>query len=138
MTERALEIRQAYGATIADKGYTHIMGTQSLPSKINPSVGYVIGGLWKETIMERNTRGEFDFVEFSEAWGRYASFIKNYPMNNIGIGTWIHLDKIYFDIVEYSGSLEYAMQSAKAREEIAIWDCENQKEIPVTTETIEA
>lgn len=47
--------------------------------------------------------------------------------NGDGIGVWLDEDILYFDVVEWSDSLSYALKLADERGELAIYDIENSR-----------
>ena len=135
-------IRQAYMSTLLDGGFTALVGRHPHPSTsmenpiINPDRGYVVGGAWRETLMPLTPSMDINYAKFKELWEGYADHIQVNWDRYSGIGTWVHHKVIYFDVVGHYKLEKLAMKVAVAREEIAIWDCENQREIPVTSITI--
>jgi len=132
-------IRQAYINTLLDGGYTRL-----LDLTINPTEGYIIGGVTEPTTMlfggfissAYADVGEH-YAKFKQLWGKYDVLLDEhkdtYRMHKftagLGIGTWIHDGQIYFDLVQHLYNLEIATREAKKRGEIAIYDCKNQKDI---------
>jgi len=132
-------IRQAYINTLLDGGYTRL-----LDRTVNPTEGYIIGGVTEPTTM---LFGGFissayadvseHYAKFKQLWGKYDVLLDEhkdtYRMHKftagLGIGTWIHDGQIYFDLVQHLYNLEIATREAKKRGEIAIYDCKNQKDI---------
>ena len=104
---------------------------------INPTEGYIVGGVTEPTTMKLDAvatsiayRDAMQYAEFKELWTKYEMQLNEKPFpSGLGIGTWIHDDKIYFDLVQRIYNLDVATRVARERGEIAIWDCENQKEI---------
>ena len=131
-------IRQAYIDTLLDGGYTRL-----LDRTVNPTEGYIIGGVTEPTTMELAGVSLFTFTiadtyqEFKKLWEKYDVLLDEhkdtYRMHKftagLGIGTWIHDGKIYFDLVQHLYNLEIATREAKKRGEIAIYDCKNQKDL---------
>lgn len=131
-------IRQAYISTLLDGGYTRL-----LDRTVNPTEGYIIGGVTEPTTMDLAGVSLFTFTiadtyqEFKKLWEKYDVLLDEhkdtYRMHKftagLGIGTWIHDGKIYFDLVQHLYNLEIATREAKKRGEIAIYDCKNQKDL---------
>lgn len=121
--------KKAYIDTLLDGGFTRLAdGT------INPTEGYIVGGVTEPTTMDLHTDSHSGIVDmyqkFKELWHKYEMELDEIPFpSGLGVGTWIHDDKIYFDLVQRIYNLDVAMRVARERGEIAIWDCENQKEI---------
>jgi hypothetical protein len=73
------------------------------------------------------------YQKFKELWDKYELQLDDYTSNlykaGMGVGTWIHEGKIYFDLVQHLYNLDVATKIAKERGEIAIYDCKNQKDI---------
>ena len=129
-------IRQAYINTLLDGGFTRLADKTT-----NPTEGYIVGGVTEPTTMDLHTDKlkevsvltVSEFEEFKELWLKYELQLDEYTSNlykaGMGVGTWIHDGKIYFDLVQHFHGLDRATQQAKLRGEIAIYDCKNQKEI---------
>ena len=129
-------IRQAYINTLLDGGFTRLAD-----KTINPTEGYIVGGVTEPTTMELHavaTNVAYvevgkQYAEFEKLWHRYEMLLHQYTSNlykaGMGVGTWIHEDKIYFDLVQHLYNLDVATDIAKKRGEIAIYDCKNQKDI---------
>ena len=129
-------IRQAYINTLLDGGFTRLAD-----KTINPTEGYIVGGVTEPTTMELHavaTNMAYvevvkQYTEFKELWNQYELQLDDYTSNlykaGMGVGTWIHEGKIYFDLVQHMYSLDVATDIAKGRSEIAIYDCKNQKDI---------
>ena len=124
------DIRLAYISTLLDGGYTRLLeGTE------NPTIGYIVGGVTKDSTMVLHADVEVgeQYPEFKELWCKYAEkapLYNDYDGHRLtGVGTWIHEGQIYFDLVQHFHGLDEATQQAKQRGEIAIYDCKNQKEI---------
>ena len=130
--------KKAYIDTLLDGGFTRLVdGT------INPTEGYIVGGLTEPTTMYAEVDGSAypdvsaHFKAFKKLWDKYHMLLdehqNTYHMykyaSGIGVGTWIHEDKIYFDLVQHLYNLDVATNIAKERGEIAIYDCKNQKDI---------
>jgi len=127
--------KKAYIDTLLDGGYTRLAdGT------INPTEGYIVGGVTEPTTMDLASPGapaNTKYQEFKELWDKYHMLLdehqNTYRMykyaSGIGVGTWIHEGQIYFDLVQHLYNLDVATNIAKERGEIAIYDCKNQKEI---------
>jgi hypothetical protein len=135
-------IRQAYINTLLDGGFTRLAD-----KTINPTEGYIVGGVTEPTTM---LFGGFissayadvseHYAKFKKLWGKYDlqldeatslefSHTSNLDNSGLGVGTWIHEEQIYFDLVQHIYSLDVATRIAKERGEIAIYDCKNQKDI---------
>ena len=122
-------IRQAYINTLLDGGFTRLAD-----KTINPTEGYIVGGLTEATTMDLHADSHSGIVDmyqkFKELWGEYEMQLDEKPFpSGLGVGTWIHEGQIYFDLVQRIYNLDVATRVAKERGEIAIYDCENQKEI---------
>lgn len=136
-------IRGAYIDTLLDGGFTRL-----LDLTINPTEGYIIGGVTEPTTMSADedesphgfplsSRRINHYAEFTKLWHKYDVLLDEhkdtYRMHKftagLGIGTWIHDGQIYFDLVQHLYNLEIATREAKKRGEIAIYDCKNQKDI---------
>tara|TARA_R100000322_G_scaffold159759_1_gene120879 strand:- start:473 stop:868 length:396 start_codon:yes stop_codon:yes gene_type:complete len=125
--------KKAYIDTLLDGGYTHLWD-----STINPTEGYIVGGLTEATTMYAEVDGSAypdtraHFKAFKKLWDKYYTLLDDKfarLMMGCGIGTWVHEGQIYFDIVQHINELDIATKIAKRRGEIAIYDCKNQKEI---------
>jgi len=134
-------IRLAYINTLLDGGHTRLSDKTT-----NPTEGYIVGGVTEPTTMledkmnyefrsryERTSREINHYAKFKELWQKYDLQLDDYTSNlykaGMGIGTWIHEGKIYFDLVQHMYNLDVATDIAKGRGEIAIYDCKNQKDI---------
>ena len=134
------QAKKAYIDTILDGGYTHLAdGT------INPTEGYIVGGVTEPTTMELHTDKLkevsvltiSEFEEFEKLWDKYQMLLDEHQdtyhmykyASGIGVGTWIHEGQIYFDLVQHLYNLDVATKLAKEHGEIAIYDCKNQKDI---------
>tara|TARA_R100001082_G_scaffold99911_1_gene68807 strand:+ start:32 stop:433 length:402 start_codon:yes stop_codon:yes gene_type:complete len=125
-------IRLAYINTVLDGGYTRLADGTT-----NPPEGYIVGGVTEPTTMDLHTDKLKDlsvltiaeFQEFKGLWRTYDMQLDECVAPNIGVGTWIHEGKIYFDLVQHIHDLDVATKMAKEREEIAIYDCANLKDI---------
>ena len=132
--------KKAYIDTILDGGFTRLAdGT------INPTEGYIVGGLTEPTTMELHTDKLkevsvltiSEFEEFKKLWDKYQMLLDEHQdtyhmykyASGIGVGTWIHEGQICFDLVQHLYNLDVATRVARERGEIAIWDCKNQKDI---------
>ena len=132
--------KRAYIETIQYGGFTQLSdGT------INPTEGYIVGGLVEPTTMDLHTDKlkelsvltTSEFEEFKQLWDKYHMLLdehqNTYRMykyaSGIGVGTWIHEGQIYFDLVQHLYNLDVATRIAKEHGEIAIYDCKNQKDI---------
>jgi hypothetical protein len=127
-------IRGAYINTLLDGGYTRLDRT------INPTEGYIVGGVVEPTTMysEANNVSYPDvnahFKAFKKLWHKYEMLLHQHTIGgkyvgDMGIGTWVHDGAIYFDLVQHIHDLDVATKMAKERGEIAIYDCTNQKDI---------
>ena len=132
---QAHTIRRAYIDTLLDGGHTRLAD-----KTINPTEGYIVGGVTEPTTM---LFGGFissayadvseHYAKFKQLWRKYDLQLDDYTSNlykaGMGVGTWIHKGQIYFDLVQHMYSLDVATEIAKERGEIAIYDCKNQKDI---------
>ena len=130
--------KKAYIDTLLDGGFTRLAD-----KTINPTEGYIVGGLTEATTMpedkyhpdfnttyERTSRATNHYAKFKELWLKYEMQLDEMPFpSGLGVGTWIHEGQIYFDLVQRIYNLDVATRVAKERNEIAIYDCANQKEI---------
>ena len=128
------DIRLAYINTLLDSGFTHLIDEFSFNGIINPTEGYIVGGVTDDSTMEQPDFSSIaNYKEFKQLWCRYAMKVPQYSdwdgKRAMGVGTWIHKGKIYFDLVQHFNDLDMAAEEAKVRGEIAIYDCANQKEI---------
>jgi len=122
------DIRLAYINTLLDGGYTAIANAEPI---INPTTGYVVGGVWKDSTMYDccSPTPTIHYAQFKELWLEYTDYVEENWCKGMGVGTWIHKGKIWFDVVELFDDIKGASFHAKQRGEIAIYDCTNQKEI---------
>ena len=123
------DIRLAYINTLLDSGFTRLADGTT-----NPTEGYIVGGVTDDSTMEQPDFSSIaNYPEFKKLWLRYAMKVPQYSdwdgKRAMGVGTWIHKGKIYFDLVQHFNDLDVATSVAKERHEIAIYDCTNQKEI---------
>jgi hypothetical protein len=132
--------KRAYIETIQYGGFT-----QLADGTINPTEGYIVGGLVEPTTMDLHTDKlkelsvltTSEFEEFKELWDKYHMLLDEHQAtyrmykyaSGIGVGTWIHEGQIYFDLVQHLYNLDVATRVAKEHGEIAIYDCKNQKDI---------
>ena len=120
-------IRLAYINTLLDGGHTRL-----LERTVNPTEGYIVGGVTEPTTMAYVEVGK-QYSEFKKLWCMLRVQLEDYTSNlykaGMGVGTWIHEGKIYFDLVQHMYNLDVATDIAKERGEIAIYDCKNQKDI---------
>ena len=129
-------IRQAYINTLLDGGFTRLAD-----KTINPTEGYIVGGVTEPTTMDLRTDSHSHILDmyqkFKELWNKYEMLLDEHQAtyhmykyaSGIGVGTWIHEGQIYFDLVQHLYNLDVATKLAKEHGEIAIYDCKNQKEI---------
>ena len=129
-------IRQAYINTLLDGGFTRLAD-----KTINPTEGYIVGGVTEPTTMDLRTDSHSHILDmyqkFKELWNKYEMLLDEHQAtyhmykyaSGIGVGTWIHEGQIYFDLVQHLYNLDVATNMAKEHGEIAIYDCKNQKEI---------
>jgi hypothetical protein len=129
-------IRQAYINTLLDGGFTRLADGIT-----NPIEGYIVGGVTEPTTMNLHTDKLkevsvltiAEFEEFKELWNQYEMLLHEHTSGKygggMGMGTWIHEGKIYFDLVQHMYNLDVATNIAKERGEIAIFDCKNQKDL---------
>ena len=132
--------KRAYIETIQYGGFT-----QLADGTINPTEGYIVGGLVEPTTMDLHTDKlkelsvltTSEFEEFKELWDKYHMLLDEHQAtyhmykyaSGIGVGTWVHEGQIHFDLVQHLHNLDVATKLAKEHGEIAIYDCKNQKEI---------
>ncbi len=140
-------IKQAYIDTLLDGGFTRLAD-----KTINPTEGYIVGGVTEPTTMYAEVDGSAypdtraHFKAFKKLWDKYDMLLHEIFLGEdsvsfalpdgslassagIGIGTWVHEGQIYLDLVQNIHDLDIATRMAKRRGEIAIYDCKNQKEI---------
>ena len=127
-------IRLAYINTLLDGGFTRLAD-----KTINPTEGYIVGGVTEPTTMYAEVDGSAypdvntHFKAFTKLWHKYEMLLPEYTSNlykaGMGVGTWIHEGQIYFDLVQHLYNLDVATDIAKKRGEISIYDCKNQKDI---------
>ena len=134
-------IRLAYINTLLDGGYTRLADKTT-----NPTEGYIVGGVTEPTTMpedkmnwdfrpsQNDTSSQINhYAQFKELWQKYDLQLDDYTSNlykaGMGVGTWVHEGKIYFDLVQHMYNLDVATDIAKERGEIAVYDCANQKDI---------
>jgi hypothetical protein len=123
-------IRRAYIDTLLDGGHTRLAD-----KTINPTEGYIVGGVIEPSTMYDNVSPNptVHYAQFQCIWHQFDLELDGYTSNlykaGMGIGTWIHEGKIYFDLVQHLYNLDVATKIAKERGEIAIYDCKNQKDI---------
>ena len=130
------DIRLAYINTLLDGGFTRLADGTT-----NPTEGYIVGGVTEPTTMALHAVATSmayvevvkQYAEFKKLWHKYDLQLDEYTSifsdAVMGVGTWIHKGKIYFDLVQHIHDLDVATNLAKERGEIAIYDCANQKEI---------
>ena len=125
MTTFEKDIRLAYINTLLDGGYTLLHeGTE------NPTVGYIVGGARKGTTMfarKVDAHVPEQFEEFMKLWIETGA--KRDSDMDEGIGTWWNKGQIHFDVVQHFHDKDLAKYAGQKRDEIAIWDCKNQKDI---------
>ena len=125
-------IRGAYIDTLLDGGFTRLADKTT-----NPTEGYIVGGVTEPTTMYSEAGIYSDvnahFEAFKKRWDKYEMLLHELVASadgaGIGIGTWVHKGQIYFDLVNNIQDLDIATRMAKRRNEIAIYDCKNQKDI---------
>ena len=134
-------IRRAYIDTLLDGGHTRLAD-----KTINPTEGYIVGGVTEPSTMpedkmhydfrpsRNDTSSQINHYEkFQCIWHQFDLELDGYTSNlykaGMGIGTWIHKGKIYFDLVQHMYNLDVATEIAKERGEISIYDCKNQKDL---------
>ena len=130
------DIRLAYINTLLDGGFTRLADGTT-----NPTEGYIVGGVTEPTTMALHAVATSmayvevvkQYAEFKKLWHKYEMLLHQHTDGKygagMGIGTWIHKGKIYFDLVQHVYNLDVATNLAKERGEIAIYDCANQKDI---------
>ncbi len=134
------EKRIPYINTLLDGRYTRLADGTT-----NPTEGYIVGGVTEPTTMYSQEFGtDYDvnahFEAFKKRWDKYHMLLDEHQAtyhmykyaSGIGVGTSIHEGQIYFDLVQHLYNLDVATKLAKEHGEIAIYDCKNQKEIPIT------
>jgi len=120
-------IRLAYINTVLDGGFTRLADGTT-----NPPEGYIVGGVTEPTTMDFmrvDTHTQEQYKHFKGLWRTYDMQLDECVAPNIGVGTWIHEGKIYFDLVQHIHDLDVATKMANERGEIAIYDCKNLKDI---------
>ena len=104
--------------TIAE--YTLQNGGGTFDNALRPvqlSTGYVVGGIMRPVILN-NVSDLDDLKPF---------------MTNEFFGTWIAPDgRIYIDAVQVVSDRQQAIELAKQRGELAIWDAENKVEVTIS------
>ena len=135
------DIRLAYINTLLDSGFTHLIDEFSFNGIINPTEGYIVGGVTEPTTMALHAVATSmayvevvkQYAEFKKLWHKYEMLLHQHTDGKygagMGIGTWIHKGQIYFDLVQHVYNLDVATNLAKERGEIAIYDCANKKDI---------
>ena len=123
-------IRLAYINTLLDGGYTRLSGGTE-----NPPEGYIVGGVTEPSTMYAEIARSYQpdvsdhYAMFKKLWRTYDMQLDECVAPNMGVGTWVHKGKIYFDLVQHIHDLDVATEIAKERGEIAIYDCANLKDI---------
>jgi len=119
-------IRLAYINTLLDGGYTRLADGTT-----NPPEGYIVGGVTEPSTMYDcvSPNPTIHYAQFKELWRTYDMQLDECVAPNMGVGTWIHGGKIYFDIVELYELVGDAIIEGLKRGEKAIYDCKNQKDI---------
>lgn len=125
-------IRGAYIDTLLDGGFTRLVDRT-----VNPTEGYIVGGVTEPTTMDLHTDSHSGIVDmyqkFKKLWHKYEMLLHQHTSGKygggMGMGTWIHEGQIYFDLVQHIYNLDVATSIAKERGEIAIYDCKNQKDL---------
>ena len=137
--------RLAYGKTMMDGGST--LTTQDAFWYEIPTEGYVVGGLWEEVKLPKEVCTP---NLFRSVWMRYMEqaqvLCKGKDKDDtISIGTWVDCyGSVVFDIAEIFTDSEHddgtlasvrAMDRCIQRDEDAMFDLANHKDIPNPTKT---
>jgi|TARA_R100000030_G_scaffold61298_3_gene46335 hypothetical protein len=149
-------IRRAYIDTLLDGGFTRLADKTINPTEGYIVGGVTEPTTMANPITELAlTDVNAHFEGFKKLWNQYELQLDDYIQNaadqsaelmwgyaidenltedvcfpsGLGVGTWIHEGQIYFDIVQHIYSLDVATKLAKERNEIAVYDCANQKDI---------
>lgn len=90
--------------------------------KTNPKIGFMVGGLTPSTTTKHH--------ELSKT---LTIFVRDNQNKGAYLGTWKDSDTglIWLDVSSHIKNKKEAVQIAKERKEIAIWDCANEKEIRI-------
>lgn len=109
---------------LADMAKNGEDGTVSVSGNPLPTEGYWVGGVTPSLVFD-------GVVEVDR--GEIAWWIGSNDRTSKFYGVWVdgETDKVYFDAVTHMDYEKYAIQLAKARNEIAIWDIANSQEIRV-------
>ena len=111
--------RLAYGSTLMDDGYTLWKDDKTRLK------GYVVGGLTEESqcCIE-------DYALFSKLFERYLHIpSRRNERKTLGIGTWVHEGRIFFDVVQHVDDEQDAIAMCVMRNEKAYFDILAQKSI---------
>lgn len=114
--------RLAYGSTLIDDGYTLWKDDKTRLK------GYVVGGLTEEgqCCIE-------DYALFSKLFEKYLHKLNTRNENKtLGIGTWVHEDRVFFDIVQHVDDEQDAIAMCVMRNEKAYFDILEQKSVYLT------
>jgi hypothetical protein len=109
--------------TIAHDGSTRNMAGDK------PSRGFMVGGNTTSKVMDR--------AAFS-AWS-VAHYVRDHETElsyGLYVGTWTHSHMVWMDVSDNIMTMREALNVARDRGELAVWDVVNGKEIPIATEVL--
>lgn len=86
--------------------------------EVTHEIGYIVGGAGPSSIVPCN-----DVRALSQALNNLTN--AGYTL----VGTWFNDGHIHVDAVEWVESREEALRLGKERQEVAIWDCAEGKEV---------
>lgn len=115
-----MNLQKIYLETIENGGLTYNLET----GETNPKTGYMAGGFAPSD--------KFPKWQFANG-NRLRDFIRTniefLLHSDTYLGTWIDNDTVFLDISANFKILEEAFEHAKINREIAIWDCENERNL---------
>lgn len=98
--------------TMQEGGITLLGGRE-----FTPKTGFIVGGVTPTIIVDADKDAMVRAI--------CTHMVNDHPM----VGTWLNDGKIHVDAVEWIEDRERALEVAKERGEIAIWDCAETKEV---------
>lgn len=111
---------------------------QPLTHVTNPVEGFMVGLKlpedmasalpWPSNQWTRTTLTPGDYFTFFNK--TLPSFLAN-PTRSLYLGVWFHEGLWYYDLVKQVFVYHRAMKLGRENYQLAIWDCANQREIPV-------
>ena len=115
-----MNLQKIYSETLKNGGLTYNLDT----GEANPKTGYMAGGFAPSDKFPK-----WQFIN--------GDRLRNFIINNIEfllhsdtyLGTWMDNNMIYIDISANFKNLSEAFEHAKINKEIAIWDCENERNL---------